>query len=381
MSLHVVHIALGKANPNRQNGVNKVIHELASAQTAAGIHTEFWGITRNPVHDYPERNYPTQLFKHLRFAFSLDKKLVAALVALDPNHTVVHLHGGFTPQLYAVARILVRKHIPYIHTSHGAYNLKALEKSGSRKKLYIRLFERYLITHAAKIHLIGISEAKGLQQLFGKTEFVLIPNGQSPIPETSNPQVSSSLRFGYIGRIDIQGKGLIKLLDGYHQFVHATQSDVALHIIGDGPELPELKRYAAKLGLEKRVHFPGSIYGDEKFSYLRTLHAFILPSESEGMPGVVLEALACGIPCIVSKATNLGEFIADAFAGIVLAENTAEDIAAAFTEVLSWSDETLEGVSARARELVRTTFNWNVIAMRFKEVYLEILTPHSHLSR
>ena len=49
--MEIIHLILGKANPNRMNGVNKVVHELATTQVEKGISAEVWGITDNPVHD------------------------------------------------------------------------------------------------------------------------------------------------------------------------------------------------------------------------------------------------------------------------------------------------------------------------------------------
>ena len=55
--MEIIHIILGKANPERMNGVNKVVHEMASNQTQRGYEVMVWGITTNPVHDYPERGF------------------------------------------------------------------------------------------------------------------------------------------------------------------------------------------------------------------------------------------------------------------------------------------------------------------------------------
>ena len=51
--MEIIHLVLGKANPLRMNGVNKVVHELAEQQCASGLKASVWGITAQPVHDYP----------------------------------------------------------------------------------------------------------------------------------------------------------------------------------------------------------------------------------------------------------------------------------------------------------------------------------------
>ncbi|MFT6199305.1 MAG: hypothetical protein ACJAQ2_001077, partial [Vicingaceae bacterium] len=53
MELQVIHVLLGKANPNRMNGVNKMVNSLAEHQSIIGKDVTVWGITKNPVHNYP----------------------------------------------------------------------------------------------------------------------------------------------------------------------------------------------------------------------------------------------------------------------------------------------------------------------------------------
>ena len=61
--MDIIHIVLGKANPDRMNGVNKVVHQLATKQAASNRSVQVWGITEDLSHNYAERNFKTQLFK------------------------------------------------------------------------------------------------------------------------------------------------------------------------------------------------------------------------------------------------------------------------------------------------------------------------------
>ena len=63
--MKIIHLVLGKANPLRMNGVNKLVHEMATTQQEMGYNVNLWGITENPIHDYPPRNYRTVLFPSL----------------------------------------------------------------------------------------------------------------------------------------------------------------------------------------------------------------------------------------------------------------------------------------------------------------------------
>src|SRR6201999_3525594 len=78
--MEVIHLILGKANPMRMNGVNKVVHEMATNQVLRGYPVEVWGITANTTHDYPKRNFITRLFHRGINPFHVDKELKGALL-------------------------------------------------------------------------------------------------------------------------------------------------------------------------------------------------------------------------------------------------------------------------------------------------------------
>ena len=90
--MEIIHIVLGKANPDRLNGVNKVVYNMASEQSKAGKSVQVWGITPNPVHDYPERNFKTLLFQEERFHFFMPRALKEAI--LGNKNTIFHINGG-----------------------------------------------------------------------------------------------------------------------------------------------------------------------------------------------------------------------------------------------------------------------------------------------
>src|ERR1700761_692708 len=78
--MEVIHLILGKANPMRMNGVNKVVHEMATNQVLRGYPVEVWGITASTTHDYPKRNFTTRLFLRGMNPFHMDDELKQALL-------------------------------------------------------------------------------------------------------------------------------------------------------------------------------------------------------------------------------------------------------------------------------------------------------------
>ena len=159
--MEIIHLILGKANPDRMNGVNKVVHEFATNQVQRGYKVQVWGITAKPVHDYPERIFKTELFRHFKNPFKVDKNLKTALVE-KKGQIVVHLHGAFIPVFYSVSQFLYQQQIPFIITPHSTYNKVMMKKNAVVKNVYFRLFESKLLNRASAVHLLGKTEWEGL---------------------------------------------------------------------------------------------------------------------------------------------------------------------------------------------------------------------------
>src|SRR5574343_1495319 len=121
MKPKIIHLVLGKANPNRMNGVNKVAHNHAVHMHQLGYDVEIWGITKTPDGEVIERELPTRLFRQQPFYRDLDPKLLYAL-SKAPKNTIFHIHDAFIPDFYKMSRLLVDMKRKYVYTPHGAFN-------------------------------------------------------------------------------------------------------------------------------------------------------------------------------------------------------------------------------------------------------------------
>lgn len=372
MELQIIHIILGKANPNRMNGVNKVVNSLAEKQAILGKNVTVWGITKNPVHDYPNRSYNTQLFKDTG-KFSIDPNLKTEIEGLKDLNVIFHFHGGFIPQFNPIAKLLVKNNLNYVFTPHGAFNTIALERSKWKKKAYILLLESFLVKNAKHIHLIGESEVTGTTKVFGTVPYQLIPNGQEVTAATASNDSkigNNAPVFGFVGRLDTHTKGLDTLLEGFANFIHKHNANSELQLIGDGPDRANLEKLAQKLHIGNHMKFLGAKYGNEKDQLVKQLDFLCLVSRNEGLPGVVLEAASEGIPAIVSKETNLANYITKSRAGFVTEQNTATGVTAAlenaFTAIQTQESQEL---GKNARKMIETHFDWSTIAQRHINSY------------
>lgn len=381
--MKIIHIILGKANPDRMNGVNKVVNSLATAQAHLDYQAEVWGITHSLEKNYPGRNYTTRLFRAHKNKWRLDHKLIEAIQNVKEG--VFHIHGGFIPEFFHVARYLKTFGKAFIYTPHGAYNAKAMRRNKWIKKVYFQLFEKYISSHSYAVHSIGLSEELNTQKLVPGAKTVLIPNGQHTqdlIFEASLLKKNSTPVFGFIGRIDIETKGLDLLLEAFAIFLSKNQRKGELWIIGGGGEMDKLKQMARKLEIMPSVVFWDQQFGPSKLNIMSQADAFFQPSRNEGLPGSVLEACGLGVPCVVSKESNMAGYIHQHQAGIGMECNDVQHISNAMRVIRDKvEDQSILQWKRNAVKMVESEFDWGHISRSLMEVYQSAVDrTYSHVS-
>lgn len=369
--MEIIHIILGKANPERMNGVNKVVYQLATQQFNSGRKVSVWGITDMPVHDYGHRVFETCLFQAKKNIFRIDRKLKTEIFKLKNRNVIFHIHGGWIPTFYTMSNLLSKYKIPFVFTPHGAYNMIAMRRSKWVKKVYFLLFEKQLLRRAAVIHCIGKSEVEGLKTIFKNPNFFLLPYGFeiSSSPTILNYNKGSEFIIGFIGRLDIYTKGLDLLLDAFEQF-HNKEKNSKLWIVGDSSERSDLEKMIVSRHLQNDVILWGSKFGQEKEELLKKMHVFAHPSRNEGLPSSVLEASAFGIPCLITEATNVGQYIRKYQCGITVKNENQEAIKEAMI-VLNEKRITgrLKMLGQMSMIMVKQEFNWKHIVNEFDKLY------------
>lgn len=365
--MKIIHFILGKANPNRLNGVNKVVDALAHNQTILGHKVEVWGVTSNLTRNFPERLYKTILFKKRPIWMGLDSKLKTYLFK-EARQSVFHLHGGFVLENYRFAQLLKKHGFKYVYTPHGSFNHFALQKNRFQKKVYFDLLERKLLEGASRIHLIGKSELENTAKIFSSEKLFLLPNGQSLDFDISREgTVKDTMIFSFCGRIKEQVKGLDHLIASFNQIISLGHKNCQLWLIGDGPDKEKLEERVIALGIQKNVKFWGAKYGTEKMILMSRSHVFFHPSRYEGLPSAVLEAGSLRLPVVVSKETNMEEAVRDYQAGWVLKENTVGALTETMRTILA--DPKYKDRGDNAKVMVKQLFDWQRIAKRMIKEY------------
>jgi len=371
--MEIIHLILGKANPERMNGVNKVVYEMATNQVINGFPVQVWGITAHPAHDYPERIFTTRLFQASRNPFRLDPALKKAFLDYK-GEVVVHIHGAFIPAFYSVTKFLDKNSIPFIITPHSTYNRVMMRKNSIRKECYFRIFEKPLLDRSFRIHLLGKSEWDGLGHIYHNEKSVILPYGFSRAEIPDPPPKMRRFSVVYCGRLAVADKGLDILLEGFALF-HLQQPDAQLILIGDGKGKRRLHALCRQLDLGASVTFKGSLYGKEKIRHLQECHVFAHPSRTDGLPATILEASSLGLPCVISDATNMGQRVDRYDAGYTMKCLDKIEFAKGLTLIHHRMTGRGEGplLQANACRMIDIDFNWNGILSHFNHIYEQSL--------
>jgi glycosyltransferase involved in cell wall biosynthesis len=207
----------------------------------------------------------------------------------------------------------------------------------------------------------------------------IIPNGiDISAFENSHAIDTTSLResFGlgnkfillYVGEITYR-KGIKHLIGAMSEIRnHISDKDIALLIVGSGPELESMQGLVKKMNLGKYISFRGRVPFSELVEYYRIANAFILPSLSEGMPTAILEALFFNVPVITSDIPALRESFSD-LALFINPENERE-IA---DQVLKLVNQRYQDTShPDTRSYVESHYSWSVLSKKYEKIYQKI---------
>jgi len=175
----------------------------------------------------------------------------------------------------------------------------------------------------------------------------------------------------FLGRI-VPKKGLDLLIPAFAQTV-AKRPDVRLILAGPDNDgyLSTIMRLIRLYGVQDSVRYVGMLVGQDKLDALRNAAFLVLPSYSENFGMVVIEALACQTPVVVSDRVNIWTRVAEAGAGLVTSCDTTS-LASAMLEMLG-NPSRIQEMGKKGRGLVEREFTWAGLARDMLEAYLNIL--------
>jgi starch synthase (maltosyl-transferring) len=204
----------------------------------------------------------------------------------------------------------------------------------------------------------------------------VIPNGvdaarlaEAPRAELAQfgiPPASRTLLF--VGRLDPQ-KGPFVLLTAVKDLL-PRHPELHVLMVGDGPLGEKLRTWVAKENLQSRIHFAGR--RNDVPSLFRAADLFVLPSLWEGLPNVVLEAMAAGIPTVASRVEGISDLLIDGRTGLIVPPNSPPDLAEAIARMLA-DPQQARRMAREAQRIVQERFTWQNVVEQYEQTYRELL--------
>lgn len=366
--MRILHFLLGRCSPDSANGVDKTAYYLSYYQAQMGNTVGIFSLSSKedlPIPGVFVKNFPPN-----KFPFSLPAELFESLDKWKADF--VHLHSAFIPQNIILAKYLNRKGIPYLITPNGALSPYLLRNSWYFKIPFRGFLEIPYFNKAKLVHAVSNKEVQDLRKNEIKTQAVVAPNGIDihTIPADLNPNyllqkypfLKDKKIFLFLGRLNIVQKGLDLLIKGFYH-AKTDLKDSALVLVGPDwkGSRAKINRWIEQYGLEESVYPIGPAYGKEKFDIIASSDVFVHTSRWEGLPFAVLEALACGKPCLLTEATNLGDYLVNYNAGY-LVKNEPGDIAEKLSRLGNMNDKEINLLGNNAKDLAFKEFDWKTIA-------------------
>ena len=180
---------------------------------------------------------------------------------------------------------------------------------------------------------------------------------------------------GADGPLEVVSVGRLAAMKGFPVLIDAVASleePVRLTLVGDGPDAGALREQAARAGAD--VSFPGALGADEVTDVLRRADVFCLPSFAEGVPVVLMEAMASGLPVVSTPVMGIPELVHDGVSGVLVAPGRPEPLARAL-KVLAEDPETRRAMGAAGRATVERGFDVDRSARRLLDLFTATAGP------
>ncbi len=162
-------------------------------------------------------------------------------------------------------------------------------------------------------------------------------------------------------------KGFPLLLDAVG-LLASQGRDVRLRLVGDGPQRPQLEKQAHQLGIADRIVFEGWKKQDELLELYRSSDLCVLSSFAEGIPVVLMEAMATGVPCVAPRITGIPELIRHGIEGLLVTPSYTEELAGAIAELMD-KPELRRQMAKLCRERIADKYDLRKNVLHLSEVF------------
>ena len=361
-----------KRVPSREGGIEVVVEELATRMVRMGHQVTCYNRRGHHVSgkDFDTKNEKYYKGIRLKRVFTVEKRGLAAMsssffaairVAFG-RYDVVHFHAEGPCAMIWLPKLLGKR---CIATIHGLDHQRA--KWGKFAQWYILLGEKMAVKYADEIIVLS----KGVQSYFWENyrrKTVFIPNGVNVAQKrkanliTQKFQLIKDEYILYVGRL-VPEKGLEYLIRAFKK----VKTSKKLVLAGGSSDTNEFETKLKKLASgDERIIFTGFVQGEILEELYSNAYIYTLPSDLEGMPLSLLEAMSYGNCCLVSDIEECSSVVEQN--AIIFRKGNIKDLKEKLQDAID-SEELVKKIGSVSAEFICNKYNWDDITRSTIELY------------
>ena len=362
-----------KRIPSREGGVEIVVEELSTRMVEKGHNVTCYNRSGKHVLNKKEKIENLKEYKGVKLnkVITIDKKGIAAMTSsffgswkiLFSKADVVHYHAEGPCAMIPIVKWFSKKKV--VVTIHGLDWQRA--KWGGFATKYIKFGEKIAVKYADEIIVLS----KNVQKYFKETydrETVFIPNGVNK-PEIKKASIITE-KYGlqkddyilFLGRM-VPEKGIHYLINAFKKI----KTDKKLVIAGGASDTDS---YYAKLKEasknDDRIIFTGFVQGKELEELYSNDYIYCLPSDLEGMPLSLLEAMSYGNCCLTSDIDESSQVVEDK--GVTFEKSNITDLTNVLQKLVD-NPKVVNKYKKEAQEFILNRYNWDDVVEKTLKLY------------
>ena len=362
-----------KRIPSREGGVEIVVEELSTRMVDLGHDVTCYNRGGKHVLDKNQKTENLKEYKgvKLKKVITVDKKGLAAMTSsffatmkiLFSKAEVVHYHAEGPCAMIPFIRFFSKKRI--VATIHGLDWQRA--KWGGFATKYIKFGEKMAVKYAHEIIVLSENVKQYFKDTYNR-ETIFIPNGVSE-PNILSPNFIKD-KFGldkdeyilFLGRL-VPEKGIHYLIEAFN----GIDTNKKLVIAGSGSDTDEYFTQLKDLAKDnENIIFTGFVQGDELKELYSNAYIYCLPSDLEGMPLSLLEAMSYGNCCLTSDIDECATVFEDK--GVTFKKSNVEDLKDKLQELVN-NEELVSKYKKEAKDYILNKYNWDDVVEKTLSLY------------
>jgi len=303
------------------------------------------------------------------------------------DYDVVHIYNWYHHLGMTFAQVSYEEKIPFVISFYATLQEKGRKYKKFQKTIADSIYTKKLILKASALHSVGELETQDYinwgvnpKKIFRVDNAVNLDNYQTKTPTNIFKRLKMENEKDYllfISRIHPK-KGVDLLLKSFTKLLESGLKTILI-IAGTGSEeyQNEIKNLAEELGVKNFVRFAGFVTNDEKLELLNNAKVYVLTSYSDVHPTAIQDALAMGVPVVITKTCDYPE-VEEYNAGIIV-DSTIDSVYEGLEKILNKSN--LKQLSNNARRLIQEKFLVEKLIKKYEEMYISAINQNSSLKK